>query len=185
MSLQTGLPLARLADPIVDPRKLVVPAFRVVGTRLSHSVSVLHTEDIREIGEFGVIVDSDEKLMPLDDLVRLQQVIDFGFELIGLKVVTISGKKLGRVGSYALDLEVFQVQQIYVQPNWRQSLLNDQLTIHRSQIVAITNKLLTVKDTKTPVKKPVPAAATTAFVNPFRQPSSEGGASASTSRMSS
>lgn len=169
LSLQTGMPLARISEPIVDPRSLRVVAFRVIGSRLSHAESVLHSEDIRDFTELGAIVDGDDSLMPLDDLVRLQEILSFDFSLIGLAVETKSRHKLGTVASFGINLDIYDIMQIYVQPPLLKSLATSGVTINRSQIVSVNSKKLTVKDATIKQPKTTPAAKTTKpFVNPFR-----------------
>lgn len=167
LSLQTGMPLARIDEPIIDPRNLRVRAFRVIGSRLSHALSVLHAEDIREVNELGVIVDNDDSLMPLDDLVRLQEIIDFHFELIGIRVETEHRRKLGKVGSFSIDQTGFTVEQLYVRPTLTGSFLQTSLTVHRSQIVSIDNSHIVVKDAVVKDEAPLPTPSKS-FANPFR-----------------
>ncbi len=167
MSLQTGTQLAKTSGVIIDPRKLIIVAFRINGQRLSQPESVLHPEDIREMSNIGMIVDSDESLMSLNGLIRLQEVIDFDFELVGLRVEDEKGHKLGRVGSYAVDPDSFTVQQIYTKQPLLKSISSMGLTIHRSQIVSIDNEHMVVKDTAVKDASPITETART-FINPFR-----------------
>lgn len=169
LSLQTGMPLARISEPIINFRKLRVVAFRVIGARLSHAESVLHSEDIREFGEIGAIVDSDDSLMSLDGLVRLQEIISYDFHMIGLKVITQSGIVLGKIASYGLDLDTYDIMQIYVQPNFPKNITMTGATINRSQIVAVNSKRVLVEDAKIDQKlKDNAESSTNQFVNPFR-----------------
>lgn len=169
LSLQTGMPLARISEPIIDFRKLRIVAFRVIGARLSHAESVLHSEDIREFGEIGAIVDSDDSLMSLDGLVRLQEIISYDFHMIGLKVITQSGIVLGKVASYGLDLDTYDIMQIYVQPNFPKNITMTGTTINRTQIVSVDSKRILVKDATVDQKSQLDSEPTsTSFVNPFR-----------------
>lgn len=170
MSLQTGMTLATIGHPVVDPRQLKVVAFHVNGSRLSHTKSVLHPEDIREISDIGVIVDSDESLMPLDDLVRLKEVVEFGFQLDHIRVETEQGKLLGHVTNYAIDPESYFVQQLYTKPSLLRSITTTGLTIHRKQIASINNHRLVVKDPTVPAEKEPLLEQARNFVNPFRSP---------------
>src|SRR5690242_11303723 len=97
MSLQTSTELAYTTAAVVDPRQLTIAAFYVEGSRLETSPSILHPADIREISDIGLIIDDATKLTSLEGLVRLQEVIDFNFEIIGLKVIDEHKRKLGKV----------------------------------------------------------------------------------------
>lgn len=167
LSLQTGSELAKTSGTIIDPRKLHIVALRVTGRQLDHVQSVLYPEDVREISNTGIIVDSSDKLMSTEGLVRLQEVIDFKFVLDGIRVEDDRHYKLGTVKDYAIDPDSFFVQQLYVQPSFMRSLSVTTLTIHRSQIISINNKRIVVKS---PTVKEAPLTKTVAstFANPFR-----------------
>lgn len=169
LSLQTGGILAHLSSPIIDPRNLVIAAFYAKGPRLSSPESVLHPEDICEISDIGIIVDSESSLMPLDDLVRLGEIINFGFELDGIRVESERGKLLGKVSDFALDSSDFSIQQIYTKPTFLKSIVSTNLIIHRSQIKSINNSRIVVKDPAVTEEKPAGRPADQ-FVNPFRSP---------------
>lgn len=174
LSLQTGAELARTQDVIVDPRRLVIPAIRVHGSRLDNKDSVLHPEDIREISDIGMIIDDSDKLMSTEGLVRLQEVIDFGFVLPGISVIDDQGKKIGTVKDYSVDPENFSIQQLYIKPPFIKSIGVSTLTVHRSQVISVDNRKIVVKsptikeDAKQTLRQPAQHQAS--FVNPFRNP---------------
>ena len=125
---------------IIDPRTLTIVALVVHGPQVEASPAVLHTEDIREFGELGFIVDDSSKLMELEGLVRLQQIIDFHFDIMRCTVYDKSGKKLGRVNDFSFDPGSYTVQQIYIKESLLKSLTSTSHIIHRSQIVSIDNQ---------------------------------------------
>lgn len=164
MSLQNGGQLGTTAEAIIDPRKLQVVAYYAVGTRIQES-SVLHASDIREIGPLGIIVDSADNIMQLDeDLVRLQEVIDLKFEIIGLPVVDEQKQKLGKVIEYTLETEGFFIQKIHVSQSLLKNITNSNLIIHRTQIVELTDNYIVVKSST--VQEPLKL---TQALNPFRK----------------
>lgn len=170
MSLQTGTQLAQTVQAIVDPRQLAVVAFYVDGPGLEQSPSILHVNDIREISDIGLIIDDTTKLMSLDGLVRLKEIIDFGFELTGLKVVDEHKRKLGKVSGYSIETVDFTVIQIYTEQSLLRSLSTMSNTIHRSQIVSVNNSIMVVQSPT--VREGVTQAAKGAgqvLTNPFRQ----------------
>ena len=175
MSLQTGQPLAKLSAPIVNPHNLKIVAFYVTGPMVDFTPAVLFSEDIREFGEMGAIVDSSDNILSPEGMVRLGEVISYGFTLDGIHVVDEQNHKLGRVENYTLNPEDFMIQQLYLKPTLMKSLAVAHLTINRKQIVAIDNDKITVK-TPTVREKAVKTTKVTAspdavpFENPFRKP---------------
>ena len=169
MSLQTGTQLAETTAAIVDPRQLSIVAFYVDGSGLEESPSILHPADIRELSDIGIIVDSTEKLMSLEGLVRLEEIIGFEFELIGLKVIDEHKRKLGKVASYSVETNGYTIMQIYTEQSLIRSLSTMGNTIHREQIVSVNNEVMVVQSPT--VREGVAKAAqdaSSAFVNPFR-----------------
>lgn len=167
MSLQTGTMIAETDRAIIDPRKLQVVAYELSGPLLDRHPSLLRTEDIRELADVGMIVDSSDELVSPDDIIKLKEIYELNFPLIGIQVVDDKKHKLGKVIGYTMELGNFVIQQINVKRPIMKSLGDTELLIHRSQIVSMTPSTITVKAGKInsePVK-----VATRAYVNPFRQ----------------
>lgn len=174
MSLQTGRPLAQISAAIVNPHNLKIMAFYVHGPLIDYDPAVLFPEDIREFGSLGAIVDSADNIMSPEGLVRLQEVLDYGFELNNIQVIDDHKHKLGRVENYGFDPETFLIQQLYLKPTLRKQLSLASLTIDRSQIISIDNQKIVVRapTVREKVVKKVAGAASKPgqFENPFRKP---------------
>ena len=174
MSLQTGAQLAETTAALVDPRQLTIAAFYVEGAGLEQSPSVLHPSDIRELSDIGMIVDDATKLTSLDGLVRLQEIIDFGFELIDLKVIDENKRKLGKVSAYSVETVDYTIMQIYTEQSLIRSLGTAGNVIHRSQGISVNNDVLvdhspTVREDN----QEVAVDSSGVFVNPFRSGSAQ------------
>lgn len=164
MSLQSGGQLGATLSPILDPRKLQIYGFYVGGPRI-HETSVLHVSDIREVGPLGIIVNSADDIMVADDgLVRLQEVVDLKFELIGKTVIDDTKKKLGKVTEYSIDTEGFFVQKLHVGQSLMKNLTNSSLVIGRSQIKQITDTSIIVSSASIPE-----TTGLAQLINPFRK----------------
>lgn len=170
MSLQTGTELAHTTDVIVDPRQMKVIAFYVDGAMLETHPSILHPSDIREISDIGLIVDNSDRLMSLDGLVRLQEIIDFKFELKGMKVIDEHKRKLGKVVNYSVEPDGFTIQQLYTHQSILRSINTASNVIRRSQIVSVDKDKIIVRSATVREEENGATAAepTQAFVNPFR-----------------
>ncbi len=169
MSLQTGGQIARSSGFIIDPRSLKIVALYVHGPQIEDLTTVLHTDDIREAGELGFIIDDSSKLMGLDGLVRLQQIIDFHFDLMKCFVYEKSGKKIGRVTNFSFDPGSYTVQQLYIKESLLKSLTSTSNIVRRSQIISIDNQKIIVDSPTVTAHDEQVSEAASAFVNPFRQ----------------
>lgn len=165
MSLQTGAELARTSQLLIDPRNLIIVAYELTGAALNEHPSFLRPEDVRELSNLGLIVDSSEEFVGLEDVIRIKEVYDFNFNLIGLDVIDDRSKKIGKVQSYTTDAESFSIQQITVKRPMLKSFNSSELLIHRSQILEVTDTHITVQSAtqKDSVKETVRE-----FTNPFR-----------------
>jgi sporulation protein YlmC with PRC-barrel domain len=165
MSLQTGSELARTSKILVDPRDLTIVGYRLDGSMLDEHPSFLMPVDVRELSNLGLIVDSSDEFVGLNDVIKIKQVVDYDFELIGLDVIDDKKHKLGKVQSYNVDSASFSVQQLVVKRPLLRSFGETELLIHRSQVVEVSDSHIKVKSTSEaePAKQSMRE-----YTNPFR-----------------
>ncbi len=174
LSLHVGGRIAHIVETIVDPDTLKVIACRLEGPLIGEEAGdILPVASIREFSRLGMIVDSADEFVNSDDIVRIKELLDYNFSLIGLKAETKKCKKLGKVSDFTIEPESWQVQQLIVQRPMMQSFIDPELTIARSQISEINDYKVIVKDStaKSKSKAQKPAANFSPnFINPFREP---------------
>lgn len=181
LSLHIGGPIGVTKSAVIDPENLNIIAYTVDGSVIKNDPeigNILDVKDVRELGPEGFIINSSDVLVNREDIVHLDEVMSLNFNLVGLKVVTKKGKKIGKIVDYTFDSNSFMVYQLIVQRPVGFAALNDpQLTINRSQIVEIDDYKVTIKHDKEEVKvvekkkKVEKEEFTPNFVNPFRKPS--------------
>ena len=171
MSLQTGTELARTSRAIINPRKLSIVAYELSGHLLDQQPSLLRIADIREIGSLGMIIDSTDEIVGLDDIIGLKEVYEYNFELIDKLVIDDKKHKLGKVIGYTVDPDSFTIQQIQVKKPLFKSFSDVELLIHRSQVVKVTDDVVIVKSAIVEQKqtKAVVPSGGMVFDNPFRK----------------
>ena len=179
LSLHVGGPIAEIQKAIIDPEDLRVIAYTLDGPIIRNDPEVgniLDTQDVRDISNSGLIVDSVDRFTTREDVIRFDKVMELDFNLVGLKVVTTDGKKIGKIIDYTLDSSTFMIYQLIVQRPFMSSLVDPELTINRSQIVEIDDFKVTIKHEKAEVKMPKekkknePEEFVPNFTNPFRKP---------------
>lgn len=174
MSLQTGTKLAHVTSPIIDPATLKIVAYVLEGPLLAEHPSYLRVDDIREIGNIGIIVDSSDEFVGLEDVIKLKELIKLNFPLIGMSVIDEHKRKLGKVENYTLESGSFVIQQLEVKRGILKGITDAGLLIHRSQITKITDQAIVVKSSaKKQSAEPVMEATRGEFVNPFRTPKAQ------------
>ena len=166
MSLQTGKELARTDFAVINPHNLSVIAYRVSGPLLNKKLSYLKISDIREIGTMGFIIDSSDEFIEFDDIINDKAIFEMQFILNGIHVIDESKHKLGKVIDFVLDIDSFVIEQLIVKRPLLKSLHDDELIIHRSQVVEVTDDLIIIKSGK--IKDGAKLQKSRHYVNPFR-----------------
>jgi PRC-barrel domain. len=170
MSLQTGMRLAHTLKPIIDPANLHILAYEVEGPLLTENPSFIRTKDIREYGRLGMIIDSNDELIGLQDVIQIEKIYTLKFPLIGIQVVDEHRRKLGKVDDYTLDTGDFIIQQLNVRRGFLKGITDTGLLINRSQILEINNDSIVVKAPSVKSVEPIMQAMRGEFANPFRSP---------------
>lgn len=170
MSLQTGTRLAKTGNPLIDPATLKIVAFEVDGPLLDEHPSFLRTADIRESGSIGMIIDSSDEFVGLNDIIKLKELHEIGFKLIGMPVIDEHNHRLGKVDGYTVETGSFVIQQLNVNRGFLKGFNNTSLLIHRNQITEINDKAIIVKSTTKKSPEPVFRATRSGYINPFRPP---------------
>lgn len=168
MSLQTGTRLAHTLKPVIDPANLHILAYEVEGSLLTERPSFVRTKDIREYGRLGMIIDSNDELIGLKDVIRVQKVYELNFPLIGIQVIDEHKRKLGKVDDYTLDTGDFIIQQLNVKRGFLRGIADTGLLINRSQIIEINNTTIVVKAPSVKSAEPVMQSMRGEFSNPFK-----------------
>jgi uncharacterized protein YrrD len=174
MSLQTGTRLATTGTPLINPANLKIMAFELEGPLLTEKPSFLRVDDIRELSGVGMIIDSSDELLGLDDVIKIKELYELGFKLIGMNVIDEHKKKLGKVDNYTLETNSFVIEQLNVKHGILRGLTDTSLLIHRSQITEINDDAIIVKSTAKKIKaEPIMEAVRHEYVNPFRRPAGQ------------
>ena len=143
-SIQAEHRVGTVTDYIVDPNKLHIVAL-YVQTKFAPKPLILYTGDIKNFTRQGLVIDHNDRLMDSDNLVRLKEVIDINFSVSGKQVVTENKRKLGRVVSFAFDVDTFLIMRLNVRQSMIKNISTSELIVHRQQIVSVTDKQIIVR----------------------------------------
>ena len=157
MSLRTGQAIATVTAAIFNPNNPKIEGF-YCQDRFDKRELILLYQDIREVLKQGYVVNDHAVLAEPDDLIRLKDVLELNYELIGKPVQTITKHKVGKVSDYATETETMYVQKIYVAQSIFKSLTGGSLSVDRTQINEITPKRIIINDLAKTVPAQAPAA---------------------------
>ncbi len=169
LSVQASGPIAQITNPIVNPDNLKILAFKLDGPIINTTNYILDVKSVREYSHLGMVIDDNDELVGPEDVVKIKEVLDLNFNLIGLKVETKKGTKLGHITDFTLTSEDFTIQQIVVKRPIVKAIIDPELIIHRREIVEITDYKVIVKDEEKVIKaRAAKEDFVPNFVNPFR-----------------
>jgi uncharacterized protein YrrD len=154
LSLQTGAPVGSTISAIINPNNLKIEGF-YCQDRFEKKHMILVSRDVRDILPQGLVVDDNRALTEPEELVRLKDILEMKFELIGKPVYTDSKQRIGKVADFAADSTSLYVQKLYVARSILKSLNTGQLSVDRSNILEITNRKIVIQD----ILKGTPAGA--------------------------
>lgn len=146
LSLRTGGVIATAIEPIINPNNLKVEGFYCADRFDKKSSLILLYQDVREVIPQGIVVNDHEVLAPQEDIIRLKDLINLHFTLLGKPVITESKAKIGKVNDFAVELETMFVQKLYVSQALRKNLSTSALSVDRNQIIEITDRKIIIND---------------------------------------
>lgn len=158
LSLRSGRRIAVTTAAIINPNNLKIEGFYCQDDVSKGTLVVLY-QDIRDIIKQGMVVNDHDALTDPSELVRLKDILDINFQLIGKPVVTASKEKIGKVNDYATETTSMYVQKLYVGQPLLKSLSGGSLSVERTQIIEITNRKIIIQDPLQMTKATVPATA--------------------------
>lgn len=171
MSLQTGTRLAATSTPIINPANLKIVAYELDGPLLTEKPSFLRVADIRELGSVGMIIDSSDELIGIEDVIKIKELHRLGFNPIGMNVIDEHKRKLGKVDNYTVETGSFVIEQLSVKRGILKGLTDAGLLVHRSQITEINDSAIIVRSTAKRINaEPIMQSVRHEYVNPFRSP---------------
>lgn len=159
LSLRTGGPIGHALSPVINPNNLRFEGWyaTAIGER---DPKILPVGEVRDIIQKGIVVDDHVSITDMDDLIRIKDIVDTGYEVIGKIVKTDSKRRLGKVQDYAVDDKTMYIKKLYISQNMIKNFSTQQLIIDRDQIVEINDKEIIVRETTSRVGSTEQIAAT-------------------------
>lgn len=118
------------------------------------SNKVISATDVVDLTPEGLVVENDNIVSDLHDAVRLHQAIHDGYTGIQQKVITESGKRIGRVFDYLVSAPDLSISRIYIR-----SLLSERI-LPKAAIKSFKKGIIIIRDDYdlVPLKKSALAA---------------------------
>ena len=168
-SIQPGGKVARTTRALITPANLQIIAFEVSGPLVQQHPALMLLSDVRELSNMGFIVDDIDQFIAPTDVVRVNDVYQLKFDIIGKLVLDEKRHKLGKVIDFTIDTTQFLIMQLSVKRPLLRSFNDTEILVHRSQIIEINNDSIVVHSQ---AKAPEPELheVVGSYINPFRKP---------------
>ena len=137
MSLRTGSAVAHVTGAIFNPNNLKIEGFWCRDSMDKKELILLY-QDIREVLPAGFVINDHDVLVEAEDLVRLKDIIELDYQLIGKQVVTSDKQKIGKVTDFATEVQTMMVQKIYASQSLMKSFTGGSLSIDRTIISSLS-----------------------------------------------
>jgi sporulation protein YlmC with PRC-barrel domain len=152
-------PCAAILDILIDPDRGIVEGFFVeIGLLLGTEVLFLSTNDVRRFGT-TVEIAHREVLGPLTERIRLQEISDSCRPVLSQRIVTESGRFIGRCRDVQFETKTFRLEWLFPRKWLRWGVA---LPIH--DVVRIGREAIVVRDAVAP--KPVEVSAEASMTLP-------------------
>lgn len=138
-SLQEGFDLGKIRNFLIDKSNLKI-IFVLVD--VSFNKKYLAFEDIKNVSAKKFLVNGKEDFSEKNELVKYKDFFAKSVFLYKMAVETSSGKKLGRVYDFDIDLISGFVEKIYA----KKLFLFNNFVINRSDVLEVTDKKIIIKD---------------------------------------
>lgn len=145
VSIHAGGRIATTTEVIIDPHNLTVAGFYVARANGTQE-EILLPQDIRETDGRVLVINHEEDLAMREDLIRLKQILDLSYELVGKQVVTKSNSKLGVVEEYVVESESLTILNLHITPSLLKSFMKPDKVISRKQVEEITDTKIIVAE---------------------------------------
>lgn len=121
----------------------------------SEIIHYLIPNDIRTYSKHKIIINSQQELSQADELIRYQDFIQSANRVFNNKVLTQSGKNLGKVKDFTIDTAHYFIIKIHTTANFWQRLTHERLMIDRADIIDIKKNKIIVRDAISKAKSTV------------------------------
>lgn len=148
--------IALIQDIIIDPETGKVLAFLIKNNR------IIAPLDVQRINS-ALSIENSDRILPLDDILRVYEVYKMKVDIIGAKVITERKKLyLGRVFDFAIDTTHMTLTNIYVAKIFFLFRFEEKIISYKN-IVRINKNTIIVKDLKEALVKEKVAARSEVF----------------------
>lgn len=143
MTMAEGKQIGKIDDLVVDPESKTVSWLRLhSGGMLGGERLWVSTEAVHGVGEDAVTINAEADVRTPAEAPEAVALVKAKRELIGGKVITENGERVGEVRDYEFDAETFAITSLSVPPGM--NVVGETLTITGDKLLTIGEDVIVV-----------------------------------------
>ena len=159
ITMAEGKQVGKVDDLVVDPERKAVSWLRLhSGGMLGGERLWVSTEAVHGVGEHAVTINAEADARVPADAPEARAMIKAKRGIIGNKVMTENGERMGEVRDYEFNPDTFALTSLSIPPGM--NLVGDIVTIAGDKVITIGEDVIVVATTAV-----MPAAVTADIVN--------------------
>lgn len=155
VDLRSQLKLGKISDIVLDNENFKVAAFAIhEGGIFSKNFKVVLGEEVVQILKDGLIINDESEIISVNDVARIEALVNKKSYGINQEVVTKSGKKIGKVYDFFVDSATLSITKFCVKNIFSDRLISPRL------IKEFDGRTITINDEYESIALPVTAEIT-------------------------
>jgi len=139
--LKTQSVISSVADIVISPKELTVSGIILKNDSIfKKNLSVINVSDLCEVTAQAILVCDIDAVIDANESVRIKEQIEKGCVGIGQKVVTKSGKNVGKVFDILIQSDTFSIMKFYVKNVFSEKIFS------RDSVISYSGKKIVIKD---------------------------------------
>ena len=142
-SIESQSKIGAVKKIIIDPNTGEIIAFGVAPTGFFVSDKALSAKDVLDVDKNGVVTNTQENLVEVDEIVRIKELQKERITIIGQKAVTESKKNLGNIYDYLIETDTLIILKYYIKSLFDERILpNDKVIKIDKNAVVFSNDVI-------------------------------------------
>lgn len=146
LDLETGEILGQVLKWIVRPDQQKLVAYVLMPPTLWRKARVVSPTDIVEYGPKMIVVRDQRALIAPDEIMGLSELIQADSSMTGFRAETESGKLLGTVIDFVIDIVTAKIQQYHIKPQMLTETLQGDWVLPAGKVIKIENRKIIFPD---------------------------------------
>lgn len=140
--LKTQTRVGKIFELVFDCSSFKIIAFVLQKSLLSSKkIMLINSADIIQANKSAIFINNIDSISSLDENVRVKKAVNDKFYGIGQKVITKSGKTIGKMYDFVINSETLNIEKIYVS-----SFFGDRIIPIKNIISIEENRKIIIKD---------------------------------------